>query len=553
MNQNKKTFQKSTKTRSRGRGKQKEVELNVDLSKVNKADLPHILPAGERDNDYSWYRNIANLIDNYASLPFSLPSGLPLDLLRRNDVKTTNNSTTEAGIMVLDIVPAIGRAQSPTDPVNLAAQQIYTLDRKANSGATNYDSTDVMLVIVAMLSAYMLYEEMVRGYKSVAKYETQNRYFPDVVSRSLGFDHEFLMRNYKDIKGFLDVFANQLGAINVPDQFDIIKRQSWLFSNVYTDAENVKSQLYAFRPAGFYVWTEGQNSEPTSLKYTTRNDLYGLDGTGIVTSMDQLWNAMNTIMQPILGSQDVGTISGDLAKAFGDNGMVKVNLVTEGDVLTPAYSKEVLTEIENAMIFPAGANDITVVNTNLVSGPYLTQSPPVLETGGTAQLDSTTMTAVRPIINMHWDNVTSDDVAVATRFVYDVTPAESTTGTKVTIKSYGTEWVRAARIYFFNGSTAAGLDYSTYTGYTQNLFDVSQGTNINAGLATRIKYTQLWSQFDWAPIMQTWINIATGDTKDWYFAGYMCDWDNVQVLTEQTINDINYAAVLSLFKVKDFH
>lgn len=263
---------KGRKTRSRNRGKGKEMEINVKDSMVNKADLPHVITSAHSNNDPSWYQNIPELAKDVATLPFSLPSGLRTNPLPAvSNVAPGATTYSSPAIMTVSLMPTIGYSDAPTSAANIAAQQFYTLVRKANSGAVNYGKTDLMMTLLAMDSAYMLYEHLVRIYRTLGTYNYMNRYMPDAVLSALGASSA-LGNSLADFRGVLDLFAYQLASINIPDQFDIIHRHSWLFTNIYTDAKDIKAQMYAFVPHGLYVWTEGSASQPTYLKYVQMND-----------------------------------------------------------------------------------------------------------------------------------------------------------------------------------------------------------------------------------------------------------------------------------------
>lgn len=456
---------------NRNNKKPKETEINVQDTNINTEDLPHVITTSKKNNDPSWYTHIYPLVGDYASLPFAISNGLSYEI--RSGITGVGGSgnkyhefpiTTRyraagvtPGIMTFTIMPSIGVSDSPTSAPNIAAQQIYTLDRKANSGAVNYDKTDVMMTVVAMDSAYMLYEELLRVYRILGMYNYQNRYLPNALLESLGFSSK-LTNHYSDLRGVLDQFAYQLGAVNIPDQFDFIHRHSWLFTNVYKDSESSKAQLYAYLPGYYYVWQEGQNEEPTILKLTSRSTLYGVansaETTTLIETIDQIQTAINNIMIPILGSQDIGTISGDLAKAFGESGMIKISPVIEHEALNPIYSPEVIEQMSNASVHrltPQGNGcDIRPNLDNLVAGPYLEHVPSfiasnsVLASIGRKHLLNYRMLSPSPENNM-----------VATRLINTFESDRNKTGI-MSISSCGTEIVTDCKMWYFPYNTRTG-------------------------------------------------------------------------------------------------
>lgn len=568
-------------------------EVRDDFTAVGK---PHIVAMDSNDaNDYSWYNNIKVLKDNAASLPFNVPSGLdqiPVKLGQKNtydsatELYAYQGSLRSPAIMTFDILPTLGGEsdQKETSAPNLAAQQIYTLIRRANSGYVKYDKTDVMMVILAMDNAYMLYEILLRGYKIASSYNTMNRYQPAKLTQALGLNHELIINNLADYRAMLNSFAYQLGSINIPDQFDFIKRHSWLFSNVYKDAPSNRANMVAFKHSYLYQWTEGASAD--DVPYLKPIDVRPI--LKDATTINQLQDLINSFMNPILGSQDIGVISGDMAKAFGDGGMIKIQMVAENEWIAPVYNKEVMTQIENmtiyshlALRFSTTANAplrntgaIYTVNDNLVSGPYITQFIP-LRTGLGYGLNY----MINPILNFHWDNPTSDDVMVATRLTSVVKSITSATDNQMTC---GTELCISAQIWAGGSMPDTGT-----TGPTNPDSSVPYiiGANPN-GVGATPQYIQsevkcnipdangenptlyrnvpdpglmLINAFDWHPtqyifgtdIIENTESPGNNKQVDLYVYNN-CDLDNYITLDYDTLKRINDVAVMSLYTVKSY-
>lgn len=532
--------------RRSSQGRPKETEINVEDSKINWADKPKVLSGdGNGANAYTWYFNNPDMARTYADIAYNQVTGLPFDPYTHNNY--TGNTVGDAtervipGVMTFRLAPTMGIANSATDAINTAAQQLYTLVRKANSGRVNYDRTDLMMPVAAMDSAYMLYEELSRAYKLLENYKTMNRYMPNFLLQAIGFSPA-LANNIKEFKGALEVFAYRLGSINVPDQFDFITRHSWLYSNVYKDADNVRAQMYAYVPDGFFVYTEGTEARPTYLKYTTREALYGMrDTDATVSNMSMIWNAIDTIMNPILGSEDIGIITGDLEKAFGDN-MIKISTINTGEALEVVYNEEVIQQMMNTTILPKITfNDVTVEYSNLTTGPYFVSTPRVQATTGSKLTCSR-----KSLLNM---GISSDPTPemnmVATRLM--VTTANfAGPSNDLPITSCGTEICVGCRIWngqVNNIGVLTGVNYLNVTG--DLVFDQSL-------LIYDSEYIQLTSEiskFDWHPTIYVWVQ---DDPSQFSMRGYVQD-VNVSVwLDPSTVSNMNTVAVISEFTVKDY-
>lgn len=511
--------------------------------KFNKAGH-HVIVQGS-DNDPSWYNNLNPAVSDYANIPFNIPTGTTFQLGRGNDDVVDQRFTYNniPGIMVFEVMPTIGSSHLATDGVNLGATQIYSMIRKANSGAKNYDPSDVMLTILAMDSAYMLYEYLLRAYRSIGVYNTMNRYEPNALLYAQGFGSE-ISTQMADFRGLLDLFAYQLGSINIPDVFSFVRRHSWLFSHVYRDSDNPKAQLYLYNPAGFYRYTEGQAGEPTSLTYVTWENLFG---QGVITDLSVIKKAIDKLMQPILGSQDIGIISGDIAKAYGDSNFIKIQPVADHEALEPVFNLEVIEQMVNCDILTYDNEfvdnaAITVDNSSTVSGPFLVQDVHLkVSPVNTANpyLDSGIVYRQR-LLTTHSQSVTPDDVMVMTRMMATVNPTTQmldACGSDIVVRCY--MW----QIYHDGTSITA----------TPKVHEVRQDlcTTPNTVMGQVLGYIETVGQmecFDYHPCVYFW----TKTDDKLRFRSFFQSVDNYTVLGDEQLRNIHHVAILSMFTCDGF-
>lgn len=536
----KKTFNKDNKDfRGKGRTSNKEkMDINKD-SKLSGANH-HIIVQGS-DNDPSWYNNIVPAVNDYANIPFNIPTGASFSLGKGDDTVVKQQSTIKGvpGIMTIEVMPTIGSAQAPTDGVNLGATQLYSMIRKANSGAKNYDPSDVMLTVLAMDSAYMLYEYLLRAYRSIGVYNSMNRYEPNALLYAQGFGTE-ICTQMADFRGLLDLFAYQLGSINVPDVFSFVRRHSWLFSHVYCDSESAKAQLYMYMPAGFYKYTEGQAGEPTSLDYVPWSELFGSD---VITDLATIKSAIDTIMQPILGSQDIGIISGDIAKAFDSAGFIKIQPVADHEALVPEYNLEVIEQMVNCDILsydsmtPHNAQ-INVDNSSTVSGPFIKQSvflnvdnePTVVKSGVAYR---------KRLVTTHNQNVTPDDVMVMTRMMANVDRNANR------LAACGSDIVVNCKIWTmaYNGTVIKPVPV---------VLTVHQDYNTDATTMLGVDYNNFNTVaalecFDYHPSLYFWVKKDKMELQSFFQSV-----DNYTVLDDEQLRNIHHVAILSMFTCDGF-
>lgn len=543
--------------RNRTSRRPKEVEVDVAQDRVNKADLPHVVTTATKNNDPSWYGHIFPVVNDVASLPFNQQTGLYENVMPDKvqmvptsgvtiDVEFDMNSRSIPGIMTFSVDPLVV-ANGPTDPINVAAQQMYTLTRKANSGAINYDKTDLIMLVQAMDSAYMLYEDLLRAYRLFGSYDYMNRYLPDAVIAALGYSPS-LRKELSNFRGILDMFAYQLASINIPDQFDFIHRHSWLFTNVYKDADNSRAQLYAYKMNGVYVWTEGVDSQPTHLKYVTRNQLFNQSQTpSYVSSLSDIQRAIDTVMQPLLGSQDVGTISGDLAKAFGDGGMINIKPVADHESLFPVYDMEVVNQMMNACIAPSVR--ITGVFANYedtTSGPYIESH---------AYTDAVDYGITHNyLLNYHELAPTPEMNLVVTRFMYVAsTKVEQYSYNGQTfngrrILSAGTEIISDCRVWVFDTNSQGIIDVDNPQDW-----ELNQHIELTeAGSDFLYSNLSMLTMFDNHPTVYMYAVSGEAPNKKARMQGYLQDIDNHVWLTPDDVVRLNQCAVLSEYAVKDY-
>lgn len=568
MANNKKFNQGNKRPNNRRKSNKSEECGNVAAS-----GMPHVVTDSKASNDPSWYTHIYPLAKDVASLSFNVPTGQIFDATLHADSTYPEGWTgprfswdtrtsglpnygyyTVPGIMMLEVTPILGACTGPNDAANIAAQEEYTMVRKANSGAINYDKTDLMMLNLAMDSAYMLYEYLLRAYRTFGMYATMNRYMPDALLQAQGFSPA-LNTQLANFRTMMDMFAYSLASINIPDQFDFIKRHSWMFTHVYKDSPLEKASMYLFRPAGFYVWTEGEGDKATYLHYTERKFLFNLESEdAMITSLEQIQDAINKIMTPILGSQDVGTISGDLAKAFGEGGMIKIRPVEDHEALIPAYDMEVISQIENARIFHQVSNlDVVQQLSDTVAGPYLEQNIRLNSFDAVKRF-------LKPLLNLHSASPTPEEIVVATRLIGTVgDPVVETDWSYFTVDSVGTEIVTGCTIYQFSISVATGKrvlkEIEVYQEMPVGDMPTANPSILAAKAANLATVSAAMTAFAHHPT----IYLIGRQSEQWdkvsnpgVFAGVLQDYDNYVWLEPDSIRNMNTAAVLSEFAVKDY-
>nr|AVX53818.1 putative capsid [Marmot picobirnavirus] len=477
-------------------------------------------------NDVSWYARNPQLLRDAGSLSFNNPLGAQL---RFNDVIPAN-STFQAvsgmdvipGVMRISFRPVPGVSRDNSSPVNIAARNIYSFVRHANSGHTNYDSPDLMLYLLAMDNLYMMFNLGKRAYGLARYYSQYNRYVPDELIVAAGFDPADLRRNLANLRYGLNVIAAKLNAFAVPNSMTLFTRHSWMVSNVYKDADEPKAQLYLWTPSEYFVYNETGSPRGGYLQITT-NQLW---------KVEEYLESLNVAVAAVVESEDLNIMSGDILKAYGTGKLWTLGPIGEEYAIEPVYNVEVLNQMHNTTMFYRAGTQPWTTRDNIRQDP---------DTGailcGEQQLTPFVSNAAGahqgfPImINMPRGDVTPDMVMVATRNTTQLRISDAADVETVNIDSMGSEMITGFTIY------TKELDSSTANTYTVLPFNsIVVIPTSGSSQVTMAELVQI-SNFDWHPILY----LTTGDT----FVGYLGDISNNTLIDANTLEKLHSTALLS--------
>lgn len=519
----------------KGKGRDKEIEVNVKDADINKADLKGA------ENDYTWYTKYPTLFKNVTGINFGNQVGAPF---RWNPSLVGQDGNlypyTAAGVCGIHFIPTLGAANSTLDtPAARVAAQMYSAMRMKLGSTASYDATDIMLYMGAMDSAYVLYAMGAKIYGMLRYASPFNYYFLERMCTANNVDYSSFADNLANFRSKLNQFAIFLSSRLVPASFDILKRHVWMATNMFTDSETAKAQIYTMVPDGYYVYTE-VTAGPGYLKFMPFN--YATDASALLTF--QMWTAaLNNVYESLMGSSDIDQMSADIGKAF-EGATFTLALIPE-DYITPiTYSKEVLSQIENCVL-SGGYKARTVNEGDLEYGSFdiyqsvgLPKSPRLVQrayttAGLTTSSPAGLVNSIRSIllakklINFHWMNPTQEDIIVATRGIPGAITL-TTDNTSYGISGYGSEVYTMAVLWDLDADLE--MTPTTYTYANQT----SSGSN--AQLMCK------WVQFDWAPTF--WL--VNYDASP-YNAKFMADIDNYALVDWIQLADMNTNAVLSEF------
>lgn len=493
-------------------------------------------------NDPSWYNKDPQLVKDVANISFNTPMGRPIGdeitVANAAGASATEPARIAPGVMALRYFTTPGMTDgSVSDAVNIAARNIYSYVRYANSGASNYEPVDLMMYLLAMDSLYTLYAWGVRTYAILNYASRYSGYYPTALAHAIGLkmggSADDWTSNLSNVRAFINQFGIKISAFNVPSNFPYFNRHIWMVSNIFKDMDIRRSQVYAFTPSWVFQYQFlGGGLAPVNFTPTPGGETGGLTFKDYQVICEQTLALLN-------GNEDIGIMSGDILKAYGEANMFRVDTVPESVDLPFVYSDEVLSQIAGASVIPVDYSSTNILQdgkNRIAIGTRKTDTG-LLDVEGYyvswAQAYEFTKTSV--LVNMLKDDPTPDDVMVATRLSATYA-AESSNKCKLT--TYGTEIIVRTDIHTFNGS---GKEVSLTA--TSNYIPASTWDNLTDFLNAVIK-------FDWAPDY-AYIVIQEDTSFAVLRSVHTQDFGNIATIKAENLRNMHYVAVLSEFAVMD--
>lgn len=539
---------------NRSRGKNYNGKRNRPTGKATVADKPEQHTTGS--NDASWYAINEQLLKDAASVPFSNAIGTGISNIYPTETEISTMKYTIPGICAITFTPGIGHSLSGVSAVNIASKRIYSFVRHMNSGAANYDSPDLMLYLLAMDSMYTTYMYFMRMYGIAAVYSNKNRYLADALLTACGADPEDIRKNLVQLRYNLNVAAAQIATFATPATMSIYKRHAWMSTKVFKDAEVEKAQLYAFVPDGYYVYNEKSSDKGGYLEWKPFSTSHYTDTRRLtVTKMSQI---MNEMLQPIVSSEDIGIMSGDILKAYGQDKLNVLPGVPEDFVVIPEYDREVLTQIQNLTVAgrPNSTHTEKTPGTHSLGTMDIYQDPdtnaiiyrPCFVDAG--KLPGSLVGKSR-LLTLPFDNPTPADVMVATRLMIPVTlatfpDAQASNMPVYMPQSHGTEIATTLQIYCYEHTEET--DETRLQRYNFENFMGRISVMETAAFTMQMEHwakAAMLEKFDYHPAI--WVTSTNASGKE-EVHGILQDVDNITSLRDSLIK-MHDTALLSLFDV----
>lgn len=486
-----KGFQAKSKS-LRKSGKGKPYSRNSDLS-------------CDRGNDPSWYELTPEIAKKTANFYYGYIPGnaYPLTMSYIGDNGTPEKSVSANAyiptVMAIDYFPSFGTSTSKVSGLNMAATQLYTWYRQANSGARNYEAPDLMMYCLAMVDALSTWFYIRRCLQVTKFMPKDNRNYPRALAHAMNFDYDDAVKNFAQYCARLNLLAVKFNSWAIPAEFDAIKRYIYVNSQVFTDSDSIRGQSYVFVKKGYYKFdgkTSTHGSKLALKKFGLDTGNWSLDSKATI---DQMLDQLDDCLTALYYDEDITIMSGDTLKAFKDNLVTLPEFVSENEPLSLVYDPDVLAQIENmsfASVNIKGTNwdDTIGLNFDYIQGDGEIQCSPIIYITDTSSVGSNPGVMKDRILNSRKDDPAYSDNLEWTRLMptYDI----ETTSVGSEVKKYfrvtscGLELPIALRVItcLRSGGTIQPMTTATITS-TFELLKVSDSAVLN-DIVT----------FDWHPI-----------------------------------------------------
>lgn len=529
------TVSKVKKKGDRNNGRKPQYN-NRDRRRNEKFDSVFDRDRGVKFNDPAWYKLNDQIAHDVASFSFGTPTGSNFAMNSWSDQGSF--TTAVPGTYSIYTIPSLGRAVYESSPINLAMNSLFRDLRKGNTGSQVYDQPDLIMYIMAMDSLFSWYATLVRLYGLGRTYSYVNRYYASGITLAQGFDPSVL-NNLAWLRGYINQLSVKINQFAVPNSLNIFKRHYWMFSNIFRDGPGAKSQTYMYVPQALYTYVETEGAG-----YCTLIDVCGTvqeqQGCLPRTALTEqaIINITNSLIDPLIKSQDIGIMSGDIVKFWGDQ-LYQITGIPDDYSIDPVYSAEVLSQIHNTtytgnqMCDETGAY-CTYLTANItqavgINEGYIVCNPKFR--GNLAQ-------AYDKIVDMTSESPSVDEVLVATRN---------------TIVLNTLQYISNQSAYLYE-LFASGSELCLYhvTGAWQPsagafLFTVEPEAKATAdATATTAKLYRRLSVFDQAPLIY-----QTGTSAPHTLSGVFGDIQNYRVFTRQDLEVLHNGVILAMFALKD--
>lgn len=300
-------------------------------------------------NDPAWYNPDDTLFKNVLNLNWDRPlAGAQESTGTANDHGELNPVT---GLVRIKWVPSCGiNTTTLDDPeivdhldadsgANLGGMLMYRFMRNDQRISMDYDPSDLTMMLIAVSDVYSNIASLIRAYGLLSRFDPKNLLGTQgLVAAICG---EKYVTNYgsidlADLRTRINRLISMVNVLNVPDDFFTLKKKYiWLSSHIYKNDDQAKTSYYYYQKDAYYTYYE---------------DLSILGCKAIPTGEDNIENLIQVISTQLNGlvtNETILNMSGDIARAFGQEKCFKYALLDSSFKVEPEYNPEVIKQFCN--------------------------------------------------------------------------------------------------------------------------------------------------------------------------------------------------------------
>lgn len=507
------------------------------------------------ENGPEWYNVLRTLIKDVTMIPFNTQVGTRAPYINSSGLPNHPNYINDAvpGVLALRYLTIPGIATTASDGVNIAATGLFQKIRKGLSTVANYASADVMMYVLGEDGLIITYNTILRAFGVLPVYSSLNYNYNSTLFAAMGLteaDIADFKANYSVYRARFNNLIYKASTIYMPSGVSIIDRHAWLFSNYFIDADSPKAQIYVHVPEAHWVIDETISENGTALR-PVRVD------TTKKRWIPAMLDIFESQIEAFRNSDSLNKIAADMKRSLELNSWT-LPYCDEQYVVGPTYSKEVLSQIENTTILP----EIDFDDPNVASSFDILQSvdkniiefDPIWKVStGTLLGDAVGGVNLQAwhdqnLINMHWNNPSSDDIAVATRNMvnFEKEPFVGPGGANyVQLSQTGSDICVGMELLKF--TTRDGISKTPMTRFNWMVNDDSVTALNNFLYPDTLKD---YVSFDWAPIIYIGQQVTkSGEYNLVYEMSALCDYDNYTFIDPDTLSRIHNNIIASMWSV----
>lgn len=340
---------------------------------------------GKDYNDQSWYNKNTQLTIDTASLPYNHSMTNVVELVTDDG---TRHNTGLPMLMTMAHDWLIG------DPsvITTAGRIIWADMRKVNSGATNYQSGDIIALITAIADTYITATWLSSFFGVGGYFNGRSRLMPKMLFASAGIDYDDFNSNIANYRGRLNLILLKMRTLNIPKKYPWIDAAMSLYGKLFKDedTDTGREQLYWVNKACFHIY-DPASATGTKIRQFMISDLnedyYGNINVGGSNKIDatvsgsaaafgyrlkdqeidtptitfgNYLDILDKMVMAIISDEDANIIQGDLMKAFGDTPAYTTSQLDANYEIKPTYSEEFGWYLHNATIYSSPMTKIAM-------------------------------------------------------------------------------------------------------------------------------------------------------------------------------------------------